>query len=306
MESIQSEAQLETVQSERSGLLLVAIAVLLFSTSPVLIIWAAPLTPFEITFGRMLVAGLAVLGLALWLRESPLQSLWRDRRRFAVYGLITALHFFFYIASLSYTLISHSLALVYTSPIFIAILSAIFLHEPLSRRKYPGVVLAVVGVAIMAGFEPKLNGQILFGDFLALLSAICFALYSVIGRAQRTRYRLFTYAGSVYSAAALWMLPAALVGWWVRVSGQIGPVEPLNEWRVFLSILALGLGPLATGHTLYNAGLRRAGATAVNLIATQEVTGGVLLGAILLGQIPSPAAIIGGLITLIGILVVVR
>lgn len=303
MESIESEAQIGTAERERTGLLLVAIAVLLFSTSPVLIIWAAPLTPFEITFGRMLVAGLAVLGLALWLRESPLQLIWRDRRRFAVYGLVTAFHFLFYIASLSFTLISHALALVYTAPIFIAILSAIFLHEPLSRRKYPGVLLAVAGVAIMAGFEPKLNGQILFGDFLALLSAISFAFYSVIGRAQRDRYRLFTYAGGVYSAAALWMLPAAVIGWWVR-SG--GPAQPVDEWRVILSLLALGLGPLATGHTLYNAGLRRAGATAVNLIATQEVTGGVLLGVILLGQIPSPAAIIGGVITLIGILIVVR
>ncbi|MEZ4639147.1 MAG: EamA family transporter [Caldilineaceae bacterium] len=57
---------------ERRGLLLVALAVVLFSTSPVLIRWAAAsLTSYEITAGRLLVAGVIVLGLAV-LRKDPL------------------------------------------------------------------------------------------------------------------------------------------------------------------------------------------------------------------------------------------
>jgi drug/metabolite transporter (DMT)-like permease len=55
---------------------------------------------------------------------------------------------------------------------------------------------------------------------------------------------------------------------------------------------------------MYNAALRRTHATTVNLIATQEVTGGVLLGMLLLNQVPQPNEIVGAAITLVGIAIV--
>ena len=45
-------------------------------------------------------------------------------------------------------------------------------------------------------------------------------------------------------------------------------------------------------------------ATNVNLIATQEVTGGILLGILLLGEIPSLATLTGIGVTLVGIILV--
>lgn len=289
-----------------SGIVLVALAVLLFSTSPVLVRWAAPLSPFEISFGRLALAGLLILGLAVLLREAPLRVLRRDRSRFLLWGLVTALHFIFYIASLSFTLISHALALVYTAPIFVALLSRYYLHEPLPLRKYLGIGVAVLGVAIMAGFEPALDGRIVFGDFLALLSAVSFGIYSVVGRSQRHRYPLLTYAGGVYSSAAIWLVPLVLGGIAARSAGFAAALPEFNMWVAAAAVLALGLGPLAIGHTLYNAGLRRTSATYVNLIATQEVTGGIILGILLLNEIPSPAAVAGVAVTLLGIILVLR
>ena len=72
------------------------------------------------------------------------------------------------------------------------------------------------------------------------------------------------------------------------------------------SVVALGLVPLAVGHTLYNAALRRTRATTVNLIATQEVTGGILLGIALLGEMPTFTSWWGVGITLLGIALVIR
>lgn len=278
----------------RLGISYAALAVLFFSISPVLTRWAAiTLSAFEITAGRLLTAGVVVLMLAMWRRQSlPARHTWP---RFWLFGLITALHFGFYIGSLQFTTIAHSLALIYTAPIFVALFSWLFLQESLQARKWFGVLIAVIGVAVLAGFEPSFDRRMLIGDLLAVGSAICFGLYSVAGRSERLRTSLFGYAGTVYTLAALWMAPAVALNF--SPSGY--------TTLAIVSVLGLGLVPLALGHTFYNAALRQTSATLVNLIATQEVSGGILLGILLLNEIPSLNSIIGVLITLVGIILVI-
>jgi drug/metabolite transporter (DMT)-like permease len=292
---------------ERRGLLYVALAVSLFSTSPVFIVWADPMPALTKTWLRMLIAAAAVGGAAWLISRRPSDIPYPEppaRRavvlKFLGYGLIAALHFYFYIASLDFTTAAHSLAIVYTAPIFVTLFSAWFLGEPVRRRQWAGVGIGVIGIAIVAGLEPELGLRMALGDALALLSAITFGLYSVAGRYERARYpllvyasRVYVYASRVYGAAALWLLPLALFALPSAPPGSWG-------WRQLGSVLALGLGPLALGHTLYNASLRRVHATYVNIIASQEVTGGILLSWLLLSQTPSANSLVGAVVTLIG------
>ncbi|MBX5448697.1 DMT family transporter [Thermogemmatispora sp.] len=280
------------------GLFYACLAVFFFSTSPVFIRLADPFTSVEIAFWRLAIAALLVLLLGLITRQSLLLSP-RELMRFLFYGLVTALHFLFYIASLSFTTIAHSLAIVYTSPIFVALFSALVLRETLPLRKYIGIAVAVIGVAFMAGFEPHYTACqpqeghcMLLGDGLALLSAICYGIYSIAGRGERDRHPLFRYTFYVYGLAALWLLPVMLY----FAFRHAYPLPALG------AVVALGVLPLGLGHTLYNASLRTLHATYANLIATQEVTGGILLGVLWLHEIPSLTAIIGVIITLLGII----
>jgi len=279
---------------DRQGVLFAAVAVFFFSLSPIFTRWAAEsLSAYEIAAGRLLTAGILVLALLVWRRDPlPARAHWP---RFVLFGLITALHFGLYIGSLQFTSIAHSLALIYTAPIFVAFFSWLFLGEGLPARKWGGVLVTVVGVVILAGFEPMFNQRMLIGDLLAVGSAICFGLYSVAGRSERERTSLFGYAGTVYTLAALWFAPMVAF----NCDAQNYTVTAI------LSVLALGIFPLALGHTLYNAALRRTNATLVNLIATQEVTGGILLGILFLQEIPSLNSIFGVLVTLIGIVLVI-
>ena len=139
----------------RSGYLRALAAVVLFSTSPVLVRWAGGVSAVEIAFWRLLLAAGMVIALGA-LAGQPVS--WRalpfhrrgGYRRFAGYGIVIALHFFLYIASLFFTSVAHSLALVYTAPLFIAVFSSAFLGETLPVRKWAGVVLGVAGV-VLAG-----------------------------------------------------------------------------------------------------------------------------------------------------------
>jgi drug/metabolite transporter (DMT)-like permease len=292
---------------ERRGLVLAAVAVVFFSTSPVLILLADPMPSLIKTWIRMLVAAAAVGSLALLAArpKPPLSAALPPRTtretwfRFAVYGLVAALHFYFYVASLDYTTPAHSLSIVYTAPVFVTLFSAVFLREHVRRSRWAGIGITVLGIAILAGLEPQMTWTMALGDFLALLSAITFGFYSIAGRYERDRYSLYTYASRVYGAAAVWLLPAAALAL---------PGAPAASWgwQQIASVVALGVIPLALGHTLYNAALRRIHATYVNIIASQEVTGGVLLSLLVLGQVPSANALIGGAIALIGIAFVLR
>ncbi len=279
-------------QQSRRGLLYVSIAVLCFASSPVFVTWSRPFSPVEIAFWRLALAtGLvALLGC---LTRQPLLITRRQLPRFLFYGLVTALHFFLYIVSLNFTTPAHALALTYTSPIFVALFSVIILREGLSIRKSAGILVAVVGIVIMTGFEPRMNGSMLFGDGMALLSALCYGIYSIAGRGERDRHPLFRYTTNVYGFAALWLLPVALLE--ALLQPHAYPAQAVS------SVVILGVLPLGLGHTLYNAAIRRVHATYANVIATQEVTLGVLLSAIFLHAIPSPTSIVGGIVTLLGV-----
>ena len=286
------------VKQSKFGLLYVCVAVFFFSTSPIFVRWSSPFNSVEVAFWRLAIATalVAIMGL---LTHQRLLLKRRELPRFLFYGLVTALHFIFYIGSLSFTTIAHSLALAYTSPIFVTLFSAFILHEPLPARKYLGIAVAIVGIAIMAGFEPhyttcslSVTGHCMaLGDGMALLSGLCFAIYSVAGRGERDRHPLFRYTTNVYGLAALWLLPVTLYF-------AFGHAYPLGAVG---AVVALGVFPLGLGHTLYNAAIRKVHATYANLIATQEVTGGIILGIFLLGEIPSVTAIVGVGVTLVGI-----
>src|SRR5437868_5156171 len=168
---------------ERKGLVYVALAAALFSTSPVLIRWADQLSPFIKTWARMLIGAVAVgyaarqLASPATIHTAEVALTTAHRRpvvRFLLYGLIAALHFLCAIASLQFTTPAHSLSIIYTAPIFVTLFSAIFLKEAVRPRQRIGVMVAVLGVAVLAGLEPHISSEMTFGRGLSLGSAVAF------------------------------------------------------------------------------------------------------------------------------------
>lgn len=69
----------------------------------------------------------------------------------------------------------------YTMPMWVTILAAIFLHEPLTKKKIVGIALSIAGVGTLMNVE-------ISGDFSAILmaisAAICWAIGNVIMKAK--------------------------------------------------------------------------------------------------------------------------
>ena len=165
-------------------------------------------------------------------------------------------------------------------------------NTPVSSEPAPPA--AVVGTAILVGFEPNEHGASVLGDLAAMGSSITLALYLLAGRWLRRAHQLTTYVVGVYGWGAIAALPAAVATFDAGIPRE-----------ATLRILLLGIGPLAIGHTLINASLRRLPATVPNVIATQEVPAGILLGVVTLHEVPGPGTLIGGAIALVGVIIVI-
>ena len=265
-----------------------------FSTGAILVRWAQELSPVQVTCLRMLLGGLFV-GVAAWGSGERLRLQLSDFCRLLPVGVVAAAHFLSFISSLYFTTVAHCLTLTYTAPLFIAALSRTVLQERLPRRALLGIAVGLGGVGILAGFEPRLTPRMLLGDLLAVAAALSFAVYSLLGRRERGRIPLLTYACWVYLTAGVIMAPFAT-----------GLIDRGMTASTLAAVAALALFPLALGHTLYNAALRRLHASIPNLIATQAVTGGILLAWLLLREAPPWNALVGAALTLVGVGLVLR
>ncbi len=281
-------------REEGAGIGQSVLATICFSTGAVLVRWAAALPAVEITSLRLLL-GAGLVAAAARLTGQPGVFTPRSLGRLVPIGIVCALHFLSFIAALSFTSVSHALTLTYTAPLLIAGLSRVTLGEPLPPRTIPGTVITLTGIAILAGFEPQFTARMLVGDSLALGAAVTFALYSILGRRERGHLPLLTYAAGVYLLAGLVTAPFAFA-----FHGSAHP------WPALAAVGAMALVPSALGHTLYNGALRRLHPSIPNLIATQEVTLGIVLAWLLLGEVPGWNALAGAGLTLSGIALVLR
>lgn len=258
-----------------------------------------------IVIGALLVSG----GWREW------RGLARREYVFAVgAGVLLAIHFWSFNASLRYTSVAASVALVNLQPVIIAVVSVLWLHESPSRGQWFGIVLAVVGALIvgvadvpggLAAIGPALLGngdsgsRALFGDMLALLGAITAAGYYLIGRRIRQHLGLWPYVALVYGAAFVSCLLLT------QVAGKPLTPQPPRELAIFAG---LAIGPMLLGHTGMNWALGHLPAFIVNLTTLGEPIGATILAALLPGiaEIPGLGTVAGGALVLVGVVLAAR
>ena len=212
----------------------------------------------------------------------------------ALSGLLLALHFWSWIASLRFTTVASSVVLVSLKPVFAWGIAAAWLREHPTRTEAWGTMLAVIGACLIGLGDARLSPGALGGDGLALLGAVTGAGYYVIGRRVRQTVGIWRYATGVYAvAAAALALLARARG--VPLAGFARP-----DWAVFG---ALAAGPMLIGHTGMNYALRHFRATTVNVAALGEPVGASLIAWLVpaIHEVPQPTAMIGGALVLLGI-----
>jgi len=220
-------------------------------------------------------------------------------------GVVLALHFWSWNASIHLTTIAASTTLVTSlQPGFVAVLSIFIVHEAPSRRQIVGLTIATLGAIsitapdFMSGAVTAATPNPLLGNVLSVGAAVAAATYMVVGRRLRSRLGAWSYVALVYSAALVTLLLIA------GVSGIHVAPQPSRDVLIFLG---LAIGPMLLGHTGMNWALEHLPAYVVNLTMLGEPVGATLLAAILPGihEIPKWTTLAGGAVILIGFIVTV-
>jgi drug/metabolite transporter (DMT)-like permease len=122
--------------------------------------------------------------------------------------------------------------------IFIAILSGLFLHETLTRKRVAGIVLSFIGVFVIM-FSDISKQELTFGNLffigciLMLLSAFCWALYSFVGKRLLKTYDEFVITTYAFGFGTLFYIPFVLL--------HLGPVLQQTSLNGWLAVLYLAL-----------------------------------------------------------------
>ncbi len=251
---------------------------------------------WRLTLSLLLI--LPLLGVSGQWRE--VGSLDRPEWRWvALAGGALALHFVTWFLSLEYTSVASSTVLVCAHPLYVGLLSALWLREPPSGLEWVAILIATAGAVWIGWGDLQLGGTALYGDLLAALAALFAALYFIAGRRLRPRLGLWSYVAPVY------LLAAALTGASMVLRGVPATGFSASTWALFGG---MAVGPMLLGHTSFNWALRHVRAYVVSLVVLLEPVGATALAVVVLGGVEKPSVntVTGGIAILAGMGLLVR
>ncbi len=253
-------------------------------------------TPARIMLMRFILAYIA-----LWIiRPRPLLLPWKTELRFAALGIAgCSIYFLTENTALLHTTAANVSIIVSAAPIITAVIAHFATDEKLHRNTllgflvaFSGVVLVVFNGAFVLRVSPK-------GDILALLSACCWATYSVMLRKMPPKLDPIL----VTRRTMLWGLITAVP---MAIPGGAFSLAPLSGPLPLFDVLFLGLIGSALCYVLWGKAFTLLGVVATNncLYLIPFVT--IVIAGLTLKEPISPAALGGAVLITAGVILAQR
>ncbi len=184
------------------------------------------------------------------------------------------------------TTAANAIVLQYTAPIFVILLSAVFLRK---RPKTPDLLaVAIVFLGIALFFFDQLRSSALLGNLLALLSGVTFAGVFMMNQMPNAKPEQAILLGHLVNIAI--GLP------FVFTHVTFAPIA-------WMSITLLGVFQLGIAYVLFSIGIKTTPAVSASLIASLEPLLNPIWVFMLTGEKPGFWALVGAAIVLVTVVV---
>jgi drug/metabolite transporter (DMT)-like permease len=254
-------------------------------------------SPLYLGFFRFVVATPVMIGIVL-LRNKSFFLPRKELPSLIVLGLtgVTLLYIFqFY--GVAFTTASTSSSLINTNVLFIAILSAIFLHESFPWNKKAGVLLSFTGVlfVIYGQFHNEtivVDSLFLIGSVLIICSALCWAVYTIVGKHLLRKYDVLQITAHAFLIGLICYLPFVLqdINSNIHTIGSIG----------LIAILYLGLFCSVFAYVAWYYVLSKQQAARSAMFLTLIPLFTITLS-FFIGEIPTPIFFLGAMLIITGV-----
>ena len=278
----------------KDGGLLVLLAALWGASFLFMRISSPTLGPVVLIDLRVLIAGLALVLFQGASRHRP-----RILHRWKAYLLLGALN-----AALPFCLIataelylnaSWAAILNATTPLFTALVAYQWTHEPLTARKLGGLMLGIIGVAVLVGWNAhSFNPHKIMAVGLSLTAALCYGIGGVFASRYFPGEMPLTLALGQQLAAGILLTPLAVFFLPHRVPGL----------GVMGSVLGLALLSTVWGYLLYFRQIRRVGPVKTLSVTFLVPAFGVLWGWLFLHETVSMGTTMGLFVILLSVALV--
>lgn len=206
--------------------------------------------------------------------------------------------YLFYSYGLRHTTAANATLIAGGTPVIVALLSAFFLGERITRRRAAGIAISLTGVTAIVSAGTGLDASLL-GNVLILGSNLSWAIYTVIGRkVLGGRNSLGVLVGTAIAGLIL-MAPIALFELATQGVADAGP-------RDALFIFYLALGPSALAYIFWGFGLSKLEASQAAVYGNIMPLAGALAGFLLLDEHLGWPHLLGGALIIAGVSLATR
>ena len=277
----------------RIGLILL-LAMFSVSSTSLVVRSVATVPALVLAFWRMFTASGMLWGYSVIRPAGKLSPINKKRIIFA--GIFLGCHFACFFLGIRNTSIANATLLGCLAPIF-TVFIAIFQKKKINKMTYVGLIVAIVGVGIVQSGDISLNNTNLFGDSIALLSALFLAFTFVLAEKIRQETNSVVYGRSLFFVAAITILLIATTAGDSILNFRVEDIP----WFLFL-----GLVPSIFGHNLLNYAVKYITPTAVSSVPLGEPVIASLFGLLLFGEAIPLGALLGGPVVLIGVYIIIN
>lgn len=274
--------------------IIVLLGVVGVSFSAIFVRWStAP--SMIIALYRMVFAALLLAPAAVVRREELMRIERRELALSLTSGVFLGCHFAAYFESLHRTSIASAVVLVDMEALLVALASVVLFRKKMGKTAWLAVFLAFGGSVIVAMADSAAGA--LDGDLIALLGALCVAVYTMLGAVCRKKLSTLIYTFLVYLAASGMLTVIACV-----------TRTPLTGYGPENLLAGLGLAVFCTllGHSVFSWGLKFLSPAFISTAKLLEPVFASVGGLILFQEQPSPLVVLGGLLVLAGVALYIR